>query len=328
MKILIIGCGSIGERHARNSKQYGDTAVVDENISLARDCAQKLDVRFMNNLEAGLAWKPQGVIVATPTHTHIGVARQAIEAGADVLIEKPLSHTVTGLDDFLQRAASLNRRVFVVCNMRFHPAVKTLHQNLQRIGRPLFARAHVGNYLPNMRPNADYRKLYCANRNQGGGVLLDAIHEIDYLMWFFGPVEKTTCAGAKLSDLEIDVEDYACICLRHAGNTISEIQMDYLRPYKRRGCEIVGEAGILLWESEGKLPETVRVRLFLTETNSWQTLYASEDLDTNHPYQELIRHFTQALQGEDAPLLTGRDAAAELDVIRSARQQIEPLPFA
>ena len=76
----------------------------------------------------------------------------------------------------------------VVCNMRFHPAVAALRHALPMIGKPLFAQAHYGNYLPDMRPGADYRTLYCASAAAGGGVILDAIHEIDYLIWLFGAV--------------------------------------------------------------------------------------------------------------------------------------------
>jgi predicted dehydrogenase len=251
------------------------------------------------------------------------LASKVIEAGADVLIEKPISNVSDGLDGFLARAEELGRRVFVVCNMRFHPGVNALHKSLNRIGQPLFARAHYGNYLPNMRPDIDYKELYCSNRAKGGGVILDAIHEIDYLTWFFGEVSSVTCQASKLSSLKIDVEDWATLSLKHSRSSVSEIHLDYLRPFKRRGCEIVGDRGMLLWQSEGKAPEQCTVRVFLRESEKWETLVHSNNLDKNKPYEEMVAHFLDALYGKDVPLLKGREAAVELHVALEALEVAE-----
>ena len=314
MKILITGCGSIGKRHAKNAANLAETAVVDINPKVAKDCARKLRIQAFTDIKSALEWNPDGVVVATPTNLHIPVAMASVESGANVLIEKPISNSLDGVDAFLKRSESLGRKVFVVCNMRFHPGISALHRNLDLIGRPFFARAHVGNFLPKMRPNSDYRKLYCASKAQGGGVILDAIHEIDYLMWIFGTVHKVICDATKLSDLEIDVEDYACICLRHENNVAAEIQMDYLRPFKRRGCEIVGEQGILLWQSEGKNPEKCSVRLYERKIGKWKPLLYTENVDNNSPYKTLMEHFIAGIQGHDVPLLKGHEAAEELSV--------------
>ncbi len=321
MKILVVGCGSIGSRHAVNTSRFVETAVFDTDSKLCRECALRAGVKHFDDLKSALGWKPDGVIVAVPNNFHIPVATAAIESGADVLIEKPLSHTRKGVDLFLKKAADNKRKVFVVCNMRFHPAVETMHQNLNNIGRIYFARAHVGNYLPNMRPGADYRTLYCARRETGGGVILDAIHEIDYLMWFFGHVSKVECYADKISDLDIKVEDFASICLRH-NTAISEIQMDYLRPFKRRGCEIVGSHGMILWMSEGKNPEICTVRLFKDDSGSWETIFHSGDIDANLPYEKLIAAFIDALNGKKTRLLKGVDAAEEISVAIQALKNI------
>jgi len=319
----VVGCGSIGKRHARNVAKISETAVIDIYPEIAKGCAHDLGVRYFPNLDEGLGWQPDGVIVAVPNDFHIPVAKAAIESGADVLIEKPISKTIDGVDSFLNRADELKRRVYVACNMRFHPAVTALRDHLPKVGRPLFARAHVGNYLPNMRPGSDYRNLYCASRKQGGGVILDAIHEIDYLTWFFGTAQNVRCEAAKLSDLDIDVEDFACIWIEHETHTVSEIQMDYLRPFKRRGCEIVGDHGMLLWSSEGKEPEYCSVRKFDQESGRWVTLIDEPNLDINKPYAEMIHQFVRALAGNDTPLLRGRLAAAELATALKALTQAE-----
>jgi len=196
--------------------------------------------------------------------------------------------------------------------MRFHPAISTLKDNLEAIGKPYFARAHFGNYLPDMRPGIDYRELYCAQRDKGGGLALDCIHEIDYLMWLFGPVNKVKGINCKLSELEIDVEDYTSLCLKHDSNVVSEIHLDYLRPFKGRGCEIVGEKGILLWQSEGKQPERCKVYMYLSGFQKWKTILNSSQLDIDQPFTDLLLQFFKAIQGEDHNLLDVNIAYEEL----------------
>ncbi len=321
MKLLVVGCGSIGRRHAGNAAAHGTVGIVDFDSARAKDVATSLSIRAFDDLDTGLRWQPDGVIVAVPHDQHLPVAVRAVEAGCHVLIEKPISNGQEGLTAFLDRADALDRKVRVVCNMRFHPGPATLKQAVPRIGRVLFARAQYGNYLPDMRPGADYRELYCARAKAGGGVILDAIHEIDYVTWLLGETETVACGAGRLSDMDIDVEDYAAIALRHRGGARSEIHLDYLQRAKRRGCEIVGSEGTLVWLSEGKQPERCRVRLYEAQSGEWQDLFADEDLDANLPYETLMARFASLITGaEDDGLLDGRTAASELAVALAGKR--------
>ena len=321
MKILVVGCGSIGRRHAENASAFAQTAVLDADRSKAMALGGTLGAIVFEDLRQALQWEPDGVVVATPHHTHIPIASAAVEAGAHVLVEKPLSHTPEGVSSFLHRAVAKGRKVFVVCNMRFHPAVMTLRSHLSEIGKPLFARAHYGNYLPKMRLGADYRELYCARREQGGGVILDAIHEIDYLLWFFGGAAAVQCESGKISDLDIDVEDIAEIAIRHLSGVHTQIHLDYLRPFKLRGCEICGTEGLMIWRSEGKAPEVCSVRLFRNTTGLWETVFFSENLDQQKPLRDVMAQFVDAIsKGSETSLLTGQQAAMVLSVTLAARE--------
>lgn len=303
MKLLVIGAGSIGQRHAGNAKAAGqDVRVFDAD-------AAKSDFK---SLEEALAWKPELAVIATPHKTHVALAEAVVKTGAHVLIEKPVSDRVDGVAEFLALARKAGRMVYVVCNMRFHPAVQILKENLDKVGKVLCTRAYFGNYLPNMRPDADYRTLYCANRDQGGGIILDGIHEIDYLAWLFGGVTDVNCNAAKIGDLDIDVEDYAAINLNHAGGVRTEIHLDYLQQCKRRGCEIVGSKGTLLWESEGKSPEQCRVRFY--DGAAWKVLYEGV-VDIAEPYKILMQKF---IAGGDKDLLDGEQALEDLKIALAA----------
>jgi predicted dehydrogenase len=321
MNVLVVGCGSIGRRHAANAAALASAGVYDADANAARDCAKETGARAFSTLDEALAWKPRAVVVATPHRSHLDIARQAVAAGADVLVEKPLSHTLDGVAAFLDAVDAAGRRAFVVCNMRFHPGPAALRTALASVGKPLFARAHYGNYLPAMRPGRDYRELYAARRAEGGGVVLDAVHEIDYLAWLFGCVESAACHAAKLSDLDLDVEDHALMALRHAGGVEASVELDYLRPVKSRGCEIVGTEGVLVWWSDGRDPERCVVRLSRTGTAQWSNVVDIPRVDALQPYRDLMRAFLHELDHPGTrPLATARDGAAVLATALAALQ--------
>jgi len=322
VRLLVAGLGSIGARHAENAAglEGVETAVFDAAPERAVEIGSRIGARSFTSLDAALQWRPEAAVVAVPTSMHLGIAQTLVEAGAHLLVEKPISDSLAGVDAFLDTADLLGRKVFVVCNMRFHPAIKAVREALPKIGRPLFARAHYGNYLPDMRPGADYRKLYCAQKSMGGGVILDAIHELDYLSWFLGPMECLGCEFAKLSELDIDVEDYASLSIRHADGFRSEVHLDYLRRCKRRGLEVAGAGGSVVWLSEGKKPERCTVRLH-TADGGWETVFSDESLDAVPMYAELMERFTNAVRfNGDEGLLTGREARNELAAVLAAHR--------
>lgn len=313
MKLLVVGCGSIGRRHAAHAAALATTGVFDANAQAGEECARSTGAQVFQTLDDALAWKPRAVVVATPHRSHLEIARRALEAGADVLVEKPLSLAMDGVDDFLAAADRARRRAYVVCNMRFHPGPAALKASLQRVGKPLFARAHVGNYLPAMRPGRDYRELYAARRAEGGGVVLDAVHEIDYLTWLFGRVATTACRAAKLSDLDLDVEDHALLSLGHECGVESSAELDYLRARKSRGCEIVGTEGVLRWESDGKDPERCLVRYFPASGRDWESIVDIAQVDAAEPYRALMRAFVREIEAPGTTALaSARHGAAVL----------------
>jgi predicted dehydrogenase len=323
-RVLVVGCGSIGRRHAVNAARLATVSVVDIDRAKACDVAREIGVAACDTVEQGLAAGPDAVVIAVPHQFHLPLAEAALRTGADLLIEKPLAANLAGVSAFLRDAGQAGRRVRVVCNMRFHPAISALRGALPMIGKPRFAQAHYGNYLPDMRPGADYRTLYCAKVETGGGVILDAIHEIDYLVWLFGAVQRVTAEAGRLSDLDIDVEDYASIVLTHVGGVRSEIHLDYLQRIKRRGYVIAGSEGTLVWISEGKSPERCLVRFCAAGSSDWQVILDAPNLDTAAPYVELMQRFLDPSAG-DADLLDARGGAECLSIALAARQSATTL---
>ena len=318
MKLLVVGVGSIGRRHAINASELANVGVVDVDPSKADEVANEAGgTSYGADLGRALEWGPDGVIVAVPHKYHIKVAMQAVQAGADVLIEKPIGHDLDEAKEFIEYAESLGQNIYVVCNMRFHPAIQALYNSLQLIGKPLFARAHYGNYLPDMRPNVDYRNLYVADAEEGG-VLLDAIHELDYLSWMFGPIKQISADASHISSLEIDADDYAGMLLKHQSGVRSEVHLDYLRHAKRRGCEICGTDGLLHWISEGKSPEHCVVRSYTPESG-WNTILDDPDVDGSSSLMKMMESFVHTLNKSNQSLQTGKEAITVLATTLAAR---------
>ncbi len=317
MRVAVIGTGSIGRRHAINASRLAEVAVLDLDQSRAESVAAEAGAEVCSDLESLLFWKPDAAVIATPAASHTALAESVAGRVPRLLIEKPLALEDHGLEDLGCRLESAGTTARVVSNMRYHPGPALLQSSLGRIGTPFFARAHFGNWLPGMRPGADYRELYCAKVADGGGVIFDCIHEIDYLRWILGPVIDISCHWSKLSPLEIDGEDWAVIILEHESGARSEIHLDYIQQFKQRGCEIVGSEGTLLWRSEGKQPEACSVRIFETSSKAWSDLHVVEDEDSGNIYEEMMKDFLSEAPSDQ--LSTFKDGAAAVGLARQAR---------
>lgn len=322
MKVLIVGCGSIGSRHARNlSGMAGiDLVVTDVDEAARVSVGREAGAAVVGAFEDGLELRPDVVFVCLPNHLHVKAAHKALETGAHVFVEKPLSHTVDGVDPLIAEAASRKRILFVACNLRFHRPISTMKSWVDqgRIGKPLFGRFRFGNYLPNWRPERDYRQSYSAREDWGGGIVLDAVHEIDSAMQFMGDPVAVTAWTGKLSGLDIDTEDTAEIILRFSSGSVANIHLDYLRPVRARSYELLGESGMITWEARNKSPEEGLVEFYDSSGTRQDQISFNEDL--NHQYFAETTHFLNCVRGMESPVSDGNSAKRVLEVALAALQ--------
>lgn len=220
---LVVGCGSIGKRHIGNliARGAGEILAFDVRADRRREVESQFGVESLGHLEDAWKRRPNVALITVPTNLHIPLALQAAEHGCHLFIEKPLSDRLEGVDQLLEAVRVRNPVTLVGCNMRFHPGLMMVKKLLEEgtIGRVVAARVEVGQYLPDWHPWEDCRHAYSAHRDLGGGVILDAIHEIDYIRWMLGEVEAIACFAGKLGHLEIEAEDTAAILLRFADGT-------------------------------------------------------------------------------------------------------------
>ena len=324
MRILILGAGSIGRRHTKNLLSLGvrDISAYDPNRSARRGISDEYGIPTHDDYGSAVAWEPEAAIICSPSHLHLSQARDLLNAGSHLFIEKPVAIVWEGVPELIQAADYRGKIVQVGFNLRFHPAVQLIGQLLRegRVGTPWVMRARFGHFLPQWRPDQDYRNSYSAHADQGGGVLMDSIHEIDYLLSWGGDVREVHSLITRTSDLEIDTEDYAAVLLRFASGAVGEARLDYLRYEKLREAEVIGSSGMVVWESRGKSPEHVLVRWLERGSKDYSTLYEDPEYDINESYVSEMRHFLKCVQGEESPLFTLEEAARSLSLVLSAKQ--------
>ena len=309
-RVLIVGLGSIGRRHLSNLQKLNcEVSICRRTVESAEATRREFKVPAFASLAGAVSWNPNAVLIANPTSEHLKVAFWAVEHNCHVFIEKPLSHSLEAVDTFLRIAEERQLSVAVGCNLRFHPALESIHNAVfnGHIGRLLTARAEVGQYLPDWHPEADYRQEYSARAELGGGVLLTLIHELDYICWIGGEVLESIGRCAKVSDLEINVEDVAEIICRHVSGALTSIHMDFLdRAYNRRS-RWIGELGTIEWIWGEP------VRLIRCGGNQ-EILWHDPTFDCNDTHVMELRDFLDCIKSGRQPRTTGWEAKRVLEI--------------
>ena len=246
-KILFTGLGSIGKRHLHLLREHDDQMEIHAYRSGGTDETAFPAVIQHTSLDDALAVHPDIAFITNPTSLHIDTAISCAEAGCHLFIEKPLSHSLDGVDELISTVAENNLITYVACVLRFHPVLRRLASLLdaEAIGNVYSYRVYCGSYLPAWRLDQDYRNSYSADPEMGGGVVLDLIHELDYSYWLFGDIATVRSWVGQVSDLEIESEDLAEIIVEMESGVVGQIHLDYYRSDPRRTVEITGESGVI-----------------------------------------------------------------------------------
>jgi predicted dehydrogenase len=272
------------------------------------------------DLQAALAQRPDAVIISNPTALHLDVAIPAAKQGCHILMEKPIAHSLDRIPELRAALTQGQARLLVGFQFRFHPTLQKAAELLRdgAIGRPLFARAHWGEYLPNWHPWEDYRQGYAARSDLGGGVLLTLCHPFDYMRMLLGEYQVTSALGGSLGDLELPVEDLAEVGVRFESGAVGSIHVDYLQQSPSHTLEITGTQGMLRWDNT-----TAALALYQSSSQGWQTFAPPPDFERNLLFLEETRHFIAMTQGRVEPLCTLDDGCRVLEITLQARKMLE-----
>lgn len=337
MRILFCGLGGIGQRHLRNLRAVlGDELEVhayrvrrqriklQDNLTIEQGADLEADYGVIVHTDLGeaLAARPQAVYICNPNSLHVPVALQCVKAGVPVFMEKPLASDLQGIDELQALVEQQQLLFYVGYNFRFHPGLQRLKALIEsrHFGNIIRVSAEIGEYLPNWHKYEDYRQMYAARADQGGGVILAQIHEMDLIYWFFGLPQSIVCYGGKLSNLEIDVEDTATSLMHYQGEHGAfpiHLHQDFIQRPPVRMFKIIGDAGsaqidlinlrLDVYDAEGQLLEHSDFAGFVR----------------NDMFLEQARHFIDCVKGQARAQVSLHDGLQSLRLALAALQSLK-----
>ncbi len=311
-KILIVGAGSIGTRHIRNllSLGYRNLVVCDSSKEKVKEISKLGILRMYEDVHKALATeKPDIVFVCNPTHLHIPTAALSLDAGAHIFIEKPISHTLQGVDA-LHTVVTTNKKVaMVACNFRFSKGFRKLENILRKhvYGTPLLCRVALGYYLPTARKGVSHTTTYAAGKIGGGVVLDSGSHVVEYLADLFGSVKVSNVVKGTTRTIGIEGEETAGMLLKHANGVLSSISLDYVSRKSIHRLEILTEKGTLVLDFRGDT-------LVYEAENKTRLLYKG-DGDLNLMFLEEVKHFMKCITDGSKPKQDILEAKKTLKVL-------------
>jgi len=236
MNVLIAGLGSIGRKHYQVLRRI-DSDIRVVALRSSKKSGQAEDIQNVYSYEELKKYSPfDFAIVSNPTDKHEETISRLLDLHCPLFIEKPLFHT-SGSDALLKLISEAGIKTYVACNLRFLESIRFLKEKLagSEINE---VNVYCGSYLPDWRPGVDYRDIYSSHADQGGGVHLDLIHELDYTWWLFGKPLSVHSFRSSKSALKIDAADYANYLLEYDTFTVNVI-LNYYRRDKKRKIEVV-----------------------------------------------------------------------------------------
>jgi len=300
MNVLIVGLGSIAKKHikALNSLAGNFNIYALRSGKNVEEQDGVTNIYELSEIQENLDF----AIISNPTNLHYQFIDKLAALRVPLFIEKPPLSTLKESVMLADKIDHLGLMTYVACNLRFHPCIQYIKEYLglnssKRINE---VNIYCGSYLPDWRPDQDFRKNYSANAAMGGGVHLDLFHELDYTHWFFGTPVSAHCFKRSASVLNIDAVDYANYVLNYPDFTVG-ITLNYYRRDPKRTIEILFEEGT--WTID-------LIKNRITSNNS--IIYQADDFMISETYKAQIQYFIKCLTDNQMPMNTFRDSLETL----------------
>ncbi|NLG49901.1 MAG: Gfo/Idh/MocA family oxidoreductase [Chloroflexi bacterium] len=319
VRLAILGAGTIGTIHALCSLEAPEatvTAVWSHTYSRAQALAQRLDCAAYASLEEAVTSPDvDAVLVCTPTFLHEEHALKAIAAGKHVICEKPLARDLPSASRLIAAAQQAGVLLLVAHVVRFSPDFCQLRDAVRAgaVGQPAVVRMSRASSFPHGSQEWHNQPAL------SGGVVLDmGIHDLDWLLWTFGPARRVYAKG--LYGRGLDCLDYALLTIRLQNETIAHVECSWAEPegFRVHG-EIAGDAGLLDYDSLNSTALSIDLRQ-PPETPPGVNVPTSFTAES--PYVTQLRHFCRCIQGQEQPLITPQEAYESLRLALAALESI------
>jgi len=275
---------------------------------------EKITVNKLSSVSEAIEFGVQAAIISSPATFHLQQSLEFANEGVHLLIEKPLSHSLEGVQELLRAEKKNNIVAMVGYVLRYDIGANKFKEWLidKRIGKILHARIECGSYLPNWREGQDYRKTVSALNELGGGALLELSHEIDYLHWFFGDSLEVQAQLNNSGILDIDVEDQVDMLVRSKKNFPISVQIDFNRLHAKRECTVLTSNGELKWNA---IKKKVIWRPHNAKEINFEYNSERDDL-----YKKQLNYFFQCIESGAKSSVSIDDSIKTLQLIDAARE--------
>ena len=312
--ILIIGLGSIGKRHLNNLIDLGYTNII---IVSKSDTISAEFKRFAVYTDIQKAITENSIshgVICTPTSSHLEDLAILLENNiANIYLEKPVSHNLNYLNE-ISSLINKCKRLVVGYDLHFDPGLikikKLLDEN--QMGKIFSINSIVGQYLPDWRPDQNYLKGMSARIDKGGGVMLDLVHEFDYVRWLVGKPKNIACIFQKNPNLAIETEDLADVLIHFEGNSSGTIHLDYHQKKLVRNCMITCEKGTIFWDLTKSEVKIIRY-------DQEEELFSYFGFERNQRYMDSIKAFLDESKFDDR-LTDFEEALVSLKMVVAAKE--------
>jgi predicted dehydrogenase len=262
MNILIIGLGSVGQRHLRNIKKiipnsrifafrrkFSSPTLSNNNNVQKISLQKKFNINYLKSLKNLKKYKIDSAIICSPSSFHIKEAIILLKQKISVFIEKPLGTNLKNINVLKKIADNTNQTSMVGFQLKFCPIINYLKKIIsqEKFGKINFVSIHHGEHIKNFHKYENYKNLYASKKKLGGGVVLTQIHEIDYMLFILEgfEIKRIVSDTQKVSNLDIDVEDISSSVLRFENKKkekiICNLHINYLEIPRKRKIEILFE---------------------------------------------------------------------------------------
>lgn len=324
LNVLVVGCGSIGKRHARLLGERQDLALsicdpLQENLDATLEQVPRA-VTFVNYADA-LAAAPDAVLVCTPNHLHRPMCELALDAGCDIFCEKPLAHSVADARAIAAAVRASSRILQVGYVLRLYPAMRRLKELADSgyLGNLVGGRALAGSYFTLMCATTPYRLT------EENALIIDYTHQLDYMRLFFGALDGVSAYSTTLGDLPmLPKPNLFDINLKYRSGAQAQVHLDYIQHPQRHFIELFGDRRVAMYDFE-----TTELRVWDREEKGYRSEFFLTIRDD--VFREHHDVFLQAVRERGEATITAEDGvaameAAEACVLSAATGEMVRLP--
>ena len=310
-KVLLLGCGSIGKRHAECLHNIGIEKFVffDPEIERASELAALYNGEVVKSYEEGLKTDADCVYILSPTRLHVAQAKAAIEYKKHVFIEKPLSDSLDGIDELAMLAEQNGVVAEVGFCFRFHDGIRELKRRLDagEIGKLVSIRAMMGEHFPDVRP--DYLSTYYVKYSGA----FELVHDLDLAIHLAGedPVE---CAGfhGSYSGLGFESPDTVEMLVKFPS-CLANVHLDFFQSPRTRTMTLLGTEGEMIltfstWDE-------YELRSYTRQSGVWTTKTAPTQ--RNDMFRAESLNFIRAIEGVEENLCPISEAKKSLFITKT-----------